>query len=192
MTELNHETFDLGQVLAGTKFPETEVDIFFDESIGFQIYRAQQALREAEIAGNEEELKQVQDRVEELKTQARDVKYTVTVRGVPESVRKNCAQKARDKFEVEYSLLNQELPNAQRDDLYNELLWNASLVKITDPKGAAAIPTEDHIRTLRTQVGRSVVGTINNAITELVEGSKSGFESAAQDPSFLSDASPEG
>lgn len=192
MTELNHETFDLGQVLAGTKFPETEVDIFFDESIGFQIYRAQQALREAEIAGNEEELKQVQDRVEELKTQARDVRYTVTVRGIPESVRKNCLQKSRDKFEVEYSFLNQELPNAQRDDLFNELLWNASIVKITDPKGAAAIPTEDHIRTLRTQVGRSVVGTINNAITELVEGSKAGFESAAQDPSFLSDASPEG
>jgi len=192
VTDLDHKTFDLGQVLAGTKFPETEVDIFFDESIGFEIYRAEQALRAAEIAGNEEELKRVQDRIEELKKSAQNDRYRVTVRGVPESVRKNCLNKARDKFEVEYSFLGQEQPDARRDDLYNELLWNASLVKITGPDGAEAIPSEENIRALRTNVGRSVVGAINVAINDLVEGTKSGFESAAQDPSFLSDASPEG
>lgn len=191
MTELNHETFDLTAVLTGAVFPENEVDVFFDESVGFAIYQAQESLRVAEIKGNEDALKTVLEEVEALKKKAQEVKYKVTVRGIPESTRKTCIRKAQAAFPPEYSFLGQETPSPDRDDLFNSLLWAASITKVTSPSGAVALPSEADIKALRDSVGRSVVATISQAINELVEGTKAGFESAAQDTSFLSGASPE-
>lgn len=84
MTDLDHKTFDLAAVLTGSSFPENEVDVYFDESIGFAIYQAQESVRVAEIKGNEEALKTVLEEVEALKKKAQEVKYKITVRGIPE------------------------------------------------------------------------------------------------------------
>lgn len=188
MTELDHKTFDLGAVLSGITFPETEVDVYFDESVGFSVYQAEQTLRVAEIRGNETQLKEVLDNLEALKKKAADARFKITIRGVAESTRKTCDRKSRDKFPVEYTFMGTETPNPERDDYYNTLLWGVSILKIEDPSGAVALPTEEHILTLRNEVGRSTTATITDALKELIEGTKAGFESAAQDTSFLSGA----
>lgn len=192
MTELDHKTFDLGNVIAGIKFPEDDVTVYFNEDIGYQIHKAETALRTAEIRGNEEALRNLDEKIEKLKKEVADQAYTVTLRGIPDSTRRICDQKSREKFEVEYSFLGQPTPNPERDDYFSSLLWAESIVKVTDPSGAVALPDEKTILDLRNALGRTASLAISNGIRELVDGAKSGFESAAKDVDFLSDASPEG
>lgn len=188
MTELNYETFDLRAVISGINFPETTITVHFDESLGYQIYHLEKELHMAEIQDNKDELAQLNKDIENLKEKARASAFKITLRGLPESTRKACDAKARAKFPVEYSFLNQPVPNPERDDYYNTLLWASSITKVEDPQGRVALPTEEHILALRSSVGRTVVKAISEGISELIDGSKAGFEKAAQDVDFLSEA----
>lgn len=192
MTELDHKTFDLGAVIAGINFPEEVVTVHFDESLGYNINKAEVALRAAEIRGDAELVASIDTQLSDLREQAKNSTYKVTLRGLPESDRKACNKKARDKFEVEYSFLGQPTPNPDRDDYYNALLWVKSITRFEDPSGASSVPSEENVLAIRAGAGRTLISRIAAGITELVEGAKAGFESAAQDVDFLSDASPEG
>lgn len=192
MTEaLDHKTFDLGAVLAGIGYPEKTFPVWFDERIGWQIYEATEYLRTAEIRGNEQELAAAYDELDKLKESAKNTCFKVTVRGLPESTIKACNAKAEAKYPVDYNMIGQPTPNSDRDDMFNTLLWIESIVKIENPKGEVNLPDEKTHELLRTKTGRSVVSTISNAINELIQGTSAGFESAAREVSFLSDASPE-
>lgn len=188
MSELNHKTFDLAAVLSGIDFPEHVVTVFLDERVGFEIYKAEEALRNAEIRGNEEVLKRVAAELDALREKRKDIAYKVTLRGIPESTRKACDAQARKEFPPEYNFMGQVTPSPERDDLYNRLLWSYSIVKFEDPSGAVAIMSDDLVRQLREDAGRTVFRTIADGIRELEEGTKSGFESDAQDVDFLSEA----
>lgn len=183
--ELNHETFDLGSVLTGAAFPETDVEVFFNESIGFEIYKAEQLLRQAEMLDSTEEAKDLNEKLENLREEAKTQKFTITLKGVPESTRKICNTKAREKFPPETTLFGTEQADPARDDLFNALMWKHSIVKVTDPAGRVAIPTEEDIENLRNAVGRTAVQAITEGIRELTEGPKSAFEGNAQETSFL-------
>lgn len=188
MTELDHKTFDLAAVLSGIGFPEHTVTVYLDERVGFEIYRAGEALRNAEIRGNEEALKKIAEELDALKEKRADQAYKVTVRGIPESTRKACDARSRKEFPVEYNFMGQVTPDPERDDLYNHLLWVDSLVKFESADGSVAVLNEDLVKQLRNDVGRSVFKTISDAIKELEEGSKKGFETDAQGVDFLSGA----
>lgn len=188
MTELNHRTFDLAAVLSGIGFPEHTVTVYLDERVGFEIYRAEEALRNAEIRGNEEALKKIADEIDALKEKRKDVAYKVTVRGIPESTRKACDTRARKEFPVDYNFMGQATPEPARDDLFNHLLWVASVVRFEASDGSVSIVNEDLVKQLREEAGRTVIQTISNAIDELIKGTKAGFESDAQDVDFLSEA----
>lgn len=188
MTELNHKTFDLAAVISGIGFPEHTVTVYLDERVGFEIYRANEALRNAEIRGNEEALKRIAEELDALKEKRADQAYKVTVRGVPESTRKACDARARKEFPVDYNFMGQVTPEPQRDDLYNHLLWVASVVRFEAADGSVAVVNEDLVKQLREEAGRSVIQTIAGAIRELEEGAKKGFETDAQDVDFLSEA----
>lgn len=197
MSNLDHKTLDLASVLSGIGFPEDDVEVYFDESIGYEVYKAEQTLHLTEIRGNEEELRSLAEKLDDLKRKARDSVFTVTVRGIPEATRRACDKKARDKFPVSYSFLGQAEPDPERDDYYNALIWAASIVKVTDSEGRVAVPTEQDIVDLRSKVGRSFISTITKALDELVSGvsegleSSKGFEQEVQDVDFLSGASQE-
>lgn len=188
MTELNHKTFDLAAVLSGINFPEHTVTVYLDERVGFEIYRAEEALRNAEIRGNEDALKKIAAEIDALKEKRKDVAYKVTVRGIPESTRKACDTQARKEHPVDYNFMGQATPDPARDDLYNHLLWVASVVRFEAADGSVAVVTEDLVKQLREEAGRSVIQIISRAIDELVTGTKAGFESDAQDVDFLSEA----
>lgn len=192
MTELDHKTFDLGAVIAGIGFPEEVVTVHFDESLGYRINKVEEALRGAEIRQDSEAVEALDAELADLKQAAKDTAYKVTLRGLPESDRKSCDKKAREKYEVEYSFLGQPTPNPDRDDYYNSLLWAKSIVRFEAPNGASSVPSEEHILAIRENAGRTLIARIAEGINNLIEGTKAGFESAAQDVDFLSDASPEG
>lgn len=183
--ELDHKTFDLAAVLAGAGYPTHDVEVYFDERIGFELYLLRKEIRSCE---DPEAMEALQERLETLLKESEESKYTVTVKGLPESTRKIADAKSRKKFDSEYNLLNQEVPNPERDDYYNLLLWQESIEKITSPTGAVAHPTPEEIESLRSSVGRSVVAAISEAIRDLQEGARAGFENKAQDTSFLFDA----
>lgn len=186
--ELDHESFDLGEVLSGAAFPELDVEVFFDETVGFALHQADKQLRRAEILGEQEVIDDLEEKIAELRKQADGVKFIVTLRGLPESTRKVCNLKARKKYEPEVTFLGTEQPDPERDDYFNALLWQHSIVKVTDPKGRVAVPTEDDILKLRNAVGRTAVKAITDGVKELSEGPMSAFESDAQEKSFLPDA----
>lgn len=185
MSELNHETFDLAAVLSGAAFPEVDVDVYFNEAVGFEIYKAEQLLESSEIQENAKLEKDLQKKLTKLRKEAESQKFTVTLKGIPESVRKTCNMKAREKFPPETTFLGTEQPDPERDDYFNALLWKYSITKVTDPEGKVAIPTEDQIQELREAVGRTAVQAITDGIRELTEGPKAGFEGKARDSDFL-------
>lgn len=192
MTELDHKTFDLGAVIAGIGFPEETVTVHFDEGLGYRIHKVEEALRGAEIRQDAIRVTELDSELVELKQAAKETAYKVTLRGLPESDRKSCDKKAREKYEVEYSFLGQPTPNPDRDDYYNSLLWAKSIVRFEDPSGASSVPSEKNILDIRENAGRTLIARIADGINNLIEGTKAGFESAAQDVDFLSGASPVG
>jgi len=194
MTELSHETFDIAEAIAGVNFPEVEVPIYFDEAVGFELYQAQETLREVEIReDNKEALRAVYDRIDELKSRAAGARYLVTLRGLPASTFQTIDRQGEEKFPSKDALIpGLQTENPEKDQFTSELVWRHSIVKITNPAGAVSIPTEDQIIQLREKTGVSVFQSIHLGLQELRTGTKSGFEQAAQDTSFLSDASTEG
>lgn len=194
MTELSHETFDFAEAIAGVNFPEVDAEVYFDEAIGFSIYEAQKLIHETEVrSDNKEDLRKVYDQIDALKKRAAASRYLITVRGLPASTLQVIDTQAEEAHPTPQGLIpGMGADNPEKDRMVGELVWKHSIVKITNPAGAVALPTEENIKQLREKTGLTVFHAINEAISELRSGTKSGFEQAAQDTSFLSDASTEG
>lgn len=192
MTELDHKTLDIGAVIAGIGFPETDVEVFFDERPGFAVAQAKKELIAAEVRGDTERVAELDKGLAEVREAARASRYVVSLKGLPESTRKVCDAEAREAFPNTYNLIGQPEPNPEKNDKYEELLWLHSIVKLTDPNGAVGVPSAEQVKAIRDGVGRSAGNAINEGIRDLIEGAKEGFEDAVRNPDFLSDASPEG
>lgn len=192
MTDLDFKTLDLAAVLSGIGFPESDVEVFFDERPGHAVSEALKKLRAAEVRDDREAVAALDKELEELRRKARSMRYVVSLKGTPESTRKVCDAQAREEHPVSYNFIGQPEPNPEKNDLYETLLWTHSIVKITGPDGAVGVPTAEWVKELREAAGRTVIKTINEGIKALVESSKEGFEDAVRDVDFLSDASPAG
>lgn len=185
-TELDFETFDLAEVLAGRGYPEKEVSVYFDEQVGYAIHEFRQRMRlleSDEYASAEKELAAL---VESLN----DQRYTFTLRGVPMQVQSDIFKRAKAQFEPKKK--SGTIDNDEVVEHYTNLLWAAYIVKITSPSGAVQTsPGEDAVALIRAKAPAAAIAAIQEGISELAEGTKSGFEYAAKSADFLSGASRE-
>ena len=192
MTELDHKTLDIGALIAGIGYPELDVEVNLDARVDFALAEAKDALAAAEARDDRETISKLDAEIESLRKKSRASRLTVTLKGIPEAVRKGLDHQAREEFPLTYTAFGMPEANPDRTTKFNDLLWAHSLIRITDPSGVSGVPDVQQIADLRAALGRTAYKAINDGLDRLTEGDKAGFEDAAQDVDFLSDASPEG
>lgn len=190
--ELDPKTLDLVGVLSGRDYPTLDIDVYFNEALGFAIYEMTKMQRSVEVLGSEEEVKNLHEELTSLVKKASEEKYTITLQSIPERVRTGLINKVQKEFPEKTDLMGRPQPNPEGDAAFAKGLWQAYLKKITGPDGASKVIDEKDVDTLLGEAPATVHEQINEAIHELRTGAKAGFEYAAKEVDFLSQASPEG
>ena len=190
--ELDYKTFDLGKVLAGIDYPETSVDVYFDEKLGFTIKRLKDAIDEADRRDNLKVAAQLQEELDNLVSKIASAKYTVHLKGIPEGERRIILDGVRADMPPTKNMWGQEEDNPEADQEFMRRLWRAMIVKIEDPEGAVSTGSDETVKLLQEKAPRTAQAAITSAVTELLTGAAEGFEFAAKQADFLSIASPEG
>lgn len=191
-TTLNHETFDLGAVLAGLERPEHEVTVYFNEKLGFTISQLNKAIAEAERRRDSELAEELQADLDGLVAKVKDTTFTVKLRALPEGERKAIIKTVRDKFPPKRDLLGREEENIEADEYTTLMFWASYITQVVDPSGKVSSMTEALAKELLDKAPQSDQHRITAGINELSEGAGSGFEYAAKEVDFLSTASTEG
>lgn len=181
------KTFDLTQALSGRSYPETSVDVYFDEDAA---YTAAVLNRERERPGLTLAAAEVLDgRIEEAAKKFKKSKYVFHLKGVPPRVRKAITTEtlkilgegggtAADAYEAE------EIRAAKT--------WAAHIVRIEDPSGAQKIGlTEEDARDLLGNLPDAAIQAVDEEIGELLERASVGIDVALADTDFSSAVSPE-
>lgn len=181
-------TFNILQVLQGRGYPETQVDIYLDESAIYAMSLAQEELDGLDQAlgtkGETEKKKKIRERITgELESAREKVSashYIVHLMGVSEGKREEVYRQATKKYPVEYEKDNglsgilsgdskrEEKDSPERDSLFTDLLWQEHIKKIVSPDGEEQ---EDFpystIREMRNTFPLSATIKINEAIAKL-------------------------
>lgn len=178
------KTFDLIGALEGREYPEIEVPIFLNEGIMFTYAQLSEA--SAKDPANKEKQEALDAMFEEVKHLA----ITVTVRGTPRHIRKAIVDKVMKKHPVKSNAFGQEEDSPEGVEMLTQLSWEAHVVRVTAPDGTEMTPNKAEIQALRDKAPDASINAIADAISELSEGSRSGYEQIVQDPNFLSQPSP--
>lgn len=189
---MDSNTFDLGEVLAGRGYPTLDVPVYLDEATAFAIHQAKKELDRLQLLGDKDAYAKVEADLFALIEKVNDQKYVFSLKGVPRKVKKDILLKVNAKHPVELDLLGRETPSMDRDELYTELIWSVHVVSITAPSGKKIeAPSVETLNGFRDEAPQAAVEAVQAGIDELSSGSKEGFEAAARNTDFLSDASPE-
>ena len=186
-------TFDLGLVLAGRSYPRTEVPVYLDEEAGFQIYRADQELQRLANLKKVEEYNALEEKFQALLKQVNDQRYVFHLKGTPRKIRQDIFKKVRADHPEVIDSFGRVVPNPEADEQYALLTWAAHIEKIVAPDGKAMVaPSVENLQQFRELAPDTAIQAVENALSELQTGTKSGFEAAVRESDFLSEASPEG
>lgn len=190
--ELSPKTFDLVGMLSGRDYPTLDIEVYFNEALGFSINKMRDILRSLEILDKKEEAKKVSEELEGLVKKASEQKFVITLKGIPEKVRRSILDKVQEEYPEKLSVLGQPLPNLKGDEEYTLGMWRAYAVTFTTPDGVTNPVTEAEIKAIYDEAPPTVHSQLTSGIESLREDSVKGFEYAAQETDFLSHASPEG
>lgn len=171
--------FDLKAALANRSHATETVTVFLDEGL---MYEYAKVARESDLDPANEEKRKARD--EMLKT-FEGIALKVTVKSIPIEQDEIVIQEILEKYPPKY-FLDQPLPNREADTELNIKLWTLAVVKIEAPDGASITPDESDIRALRDQAPRVTLDVIANAIKNLNEATRSGYDTIVKDPDFLS------
>ena len=188
----NHETFNIIDALQGVDYPEDSVDVFMSDNLMFLISKANDELRLAELRKEEDKVKEIQEKLDNLREQASIVKFTFHVRSIPRDQIKAILTKLDADFPPEKDLMGREVPNPERDESFMARQWAAHIVRIVNPNGAVQVGiSEEDADKLRGHMPQSALEAVQRTMDSLYEGAKKGYETSIQDVNFLSGASQE-
>lgn len=193
MTEnLDPKTVDLIGVLSGRDYPEIEIAVYFNEKLGFAINEMRKMLRSAEVLNQVESAEALHEEIQALVQKTTSEQYTLKLRAIPEKIYRQITLKVQEEFPDKLDFLQRPTPNPEGDEAFTRYLWEAYLITISDAEGTSRAITPEDVSLIIDEAPRTVHEQINAAISELRTGAKAGFEYAAKELDFLSQASPEG
>lgn len=175
----------LKQVLAGIEFPEETITVFLNAK---QMYLYSKAKREWDSDPVNDEKRQV---VEAYESAFENEALKVTVRDIPLSTRRAVVKKVRSEFPPSENMFGAPIDTPEGFEEINTRLWALYIVSM-EHNGKSVSVEPDDIRTLRESAPDVTLEAISNAIDQLTEGAKSGYEQIVQAPGFLSQPSPMG
>lgn len=190
MTETpDAKTFDLIGYLSGRDLPTREVKVPFDEDLLLEIQEVSQA-RQA-LGLEEEDMAKLDAQMKALEERYRDESFTLTLKALPESVRRDITDKVLEEYPSEKDSFGRETPHPDSDAAFALATWAAYIVTVTDPSGNSDTVGESGAKALYDNAPAAVHVAINEGIGGLMAGSTRGYQ-VAKELNFLSEASPEG
>lgn len=196
--ELDHNTFDLLDAISGRSYPEHEVRVSFDEKKAFDLYQTDNRIKILSVMvhlSDEEkaELERLRDEVRpQLISDLKSSTYTFKLRGVSRDARDEVVELADKEYPKERDARGRVVPDKNRAEYIENQYWLLHIVSITNPQGKTNADLDSEtVQLFRDQAPVFAVEAVAAGIRELIEGSKAGFESLAQDTDFLSERSPE-
>jgi len=187
MTELEPKTFDLAKVLAGVDYPETSVDVYFNNDLAYQIALLNDELEKLSVVGGKEYDK-LQKEFDKFIENVEQHKFTFHIKGVPNNVENSIAETIRVDYPTKRNALGiAESDNIEADKAYVKLVMQAYISKIVAPDGSViASPTAEDIDTLFDNAPSHALSTIQDAIVQLKMKTAQGFEIGVKSADFLS------
>lgn len=189
---LNAETFDIADMFAGISYPKTELPIYTNPGIGYDVHKLTEEAKEAVLLQDEDKARDIADRREKLIAQSGDFRYEFTLQGHSKGEREAILHKVREEHPPTKDWMGREEFSPEGDNLFINLTWALHIAQIKNPAGAVIVaPGAEAVELLRNKLPDSEQKKIEAAIQDLSEGAKSGFEALAQEHDFLSGASVE-
>lgn len=187
MTELNPETFNVADMFTGVAYPKESVSVYTNEGPAYRLATLNKRIaREIANEGAHDELS---EQAVALLKEVNKYRYVFHLTGIGQDTLKAIADKARAEHPSKYGTFGQELPNPEQDEYFNNLLWAVHTEKIEAPNGAIiAAPDDAQMKIIRGNLPLSQQAKIKKAIDGFATGSADGFEAAAQEADFLSQA----
>lgn len=185
-------TFSIADMFSGIDLPEEQVNFYTDARTGYEIRKADKELAQAELRGDEDEVKRLQALLEELVVKRDKKKFVFTVRDATNDHRRVIKEEIDKKFPPERDFVGNVLPNAEADEEYANQMWALHIPVITDPEGNQIIaPTPEMMRVIRAKAPSPELKKVEAVIQGFASEVERGFEYKAQETDFLSEASPE-
>lgn len=183
----NPTTFDIADLFTGKAYPKTEVEVFLDEDAAYEITKNSRATTRAVVAEDTAALKDLEAKHHELVKRAAASKVTFHLTGVSRAERKAMMEKTLEDYPLEYNLLGRPNPNPKADEVHADRKWALHTERIVRADGSQIVaPTPDQIHVFRDNAPDAVVEQIEQAIMDLSDGVKGGFETLVQETGFLS------
>lgn len=167
-------TFSFIDRLRGRNYPHDDVSIYLDESLGYRLSELN-----AEIANtiNPDKLAKLEAEYESLRAELAEQRYTITLTGLSIKADEVMAKEAAEAYPFEYDEVVSPFTGEKtkvmvdsddRNRLYTDLLWSASITKVVDPAGAEqGALTQADARAIREEGPREGVIRIAEAIEKL-------------------------
>lgn len=188
----DHKTFDLLDALAGVTHPESEVNVYLDDSLMYLIDQTNAEIRKAEILGKQDVKATLEEKLATLKEQAAGVRFTFKIRAIPREVHTSIITETEKEHPDSKDFLGRPEANPERDEYFSNRFWAAHIVQVTSPSGATQEGfTPEYAKAFRGQAPRSAINAIQKAIDSLYASAEAGYENVVQETNFLSDASRE-
>lgn len=189
---LNAATFDVAEMFLGSLYPTEEVSFYTDAAVAYEFHRLSEEAIQAIRDKDESAATEIETRRDELIRKAADKRYVIHLRGQSRDNRRAIINQVRAKYPADQDFLGREKANPEADEMYANLTWALHIEKIVRPDGAVLVgPDAEVIKVIRGNAPDSELAKVEQAIMDLSEGVKSGFEALAQEHDFLSSASPE-
>ena len=181
-------TFNIISVLQNRNYPKTRVSVMLDDQLAYQAASIKEKIDELDTAigkgkmsvNQQAERERLLKEKDNLLDEMAKCFYTVEVSGISEGVREEIFAQAKKSYPVEYESSNNlsdllggenkkvEKESPERDNLFTDLLWQKSIVRVTDPD--QNMQTEfpyAAIKSMRDQFPLSAILRINEAIEKM-------------------------
>jgi hypothetical protein len=167
-------TFSFVDRLRGRNYPHDDVSLYLDEASGYRLSELN-----SEIANtiNPDKLAKLEADYEAVRTGLAGQKYTVTLTGLSIKADEAMAKEAAEAYPFEYDEVVSPftgektkvmIDSDDRNRLYTDLLWSASIIKVVDPTGAEqGALTQADVRAIREEGPREGVIRIAETIEKL-------------------------
>ena len=177
--------FKIVDALKDRAYPKMEVKVSVDEQSAYLANLLKEKIEKLDQkiskGGKVEDLVAEQEKLsqerEEFVNKLKESSFTFYLTGISEGHRENLYKKSVGKYPIEYDremdistgkMEKVEKPKPERDTLYTDFLWEASIEKILNGQNEEQVGvTYSDVRAMREQMPLSAIARINDSIEKL-------------------------
>jgi hypothetical protein len=183
---MNEETFDIREVLARRKYPETSVKVWLDEEVWFEIDAVK---AEHSNTTDKDRLAELDAQLDKLEKRRLDEAFTVHIRAISNRASEDIISAALAQYPIKRDLYGRDNDEQarNRNNLITEMSFAQRITKIVSPSGQAQVLTEENrrevVRSFLDQAPAFSIEIVDQAVGALAKKFNAD-EAEAQSPDF--------